>query len=115
AVPHERKDLEEDLCAYDGVIGLEEPELDLARALGPLTSLRERRQARLRIRIPALVFAAEEAPLHGITVDLSSAGAGLHLPGRPCGDFYQIIFHRSDNRSVAVGARTAWIDGWPSN
>src|SRR5437870_9406303 len=78
AVPHERRALEEDLQSYDGIVSLEEPDLDLARALSPFMALPKRRQARMRVRVPIVLFAGENAPVHGMTVDLSAAGAGLH-------------------------------------
>jgi ABC-type transporter Mla MlaB component len=112
ALPRDHMDIGDDLHSYDGVLSLEEPGLDVARALAPLISLPNRRQARMRVRIPATLFAAAEKPIEGVTVDLSGAGAGLHLPSEPGQDPYHVAFSRPDGRRVTLAARAAWIDGF---
>jgi hypothetical protein len=113
AVPHERRELEENLQLYDGIVSLEEPELDLARVMGSLIEAPQRRESRMRVRVPALVFAAEDAPVPATAIDLTATGAGLRLDGEVGPEPFRIIFYRGDGRRVALGAWLAWREYAP--
>jgi len=119
AVPHTRREIEEDLRVCDGIVSLEDPELDLARILSSLIPNPKRRQARTGVRIPVRLFpvrlSGHEPEISGATIDLSSAGAGLHLSRNPGPDPYTILFYREDGRRVVLGARAVWTDSLALN
>lgn len=103
--------IDDDLTAYDGVLSLEDPELEMARILAARSARTRRRQARHRVRLPVRLEAENEVPLDGVVVDLSAEGAGL-LVGRLPNDAgpKTARFWRDDGRSVSVSARVVWAD-----
>jgi len=109
AVPPERLYLDEDFRSYDGIVALDEPELDLIRILGPLLVSSRRKHLRMPVHIPVVVSANDVDAISGRTIDLAGAAAGLLLPRAPEGEPYHVRFHRNDARSVRLGARTIWM------
>ena len=110
AVSQIRREIDGDLGIFDGIVALDDPELDLARALSPLVAFPKRDGTRRRVQIPVLVLASDEEPVRGFALDLAQGGAGLVLPHAPAEDPYHVVFHRSDGRLVVLGARTTAVD-----
>ena len=112
ALPQERSNVEEDLRPYDGILSLEEPELDLARLMGTMTVQAKRQQPRERVVMATRLWAEADEAIEGVTVDFSGAGAGLRLPRAPAADPYTLRISRRDGRSVTMGARVVWMDDY---
>lgn len=110
-VPPERKDVDEDLTLYDGLVALDDPQVDISRLLYPAPACRRRNLLRTKVRIPALFIDEQDRGADGVAVNISGAGAGFLLrrpPARrgPCA----ILFHRADGRSVTLGATPVWVE-----
>jgi PilZ domain-containing protein len=112
ALPQDGSDLVGDLGLYDGLIALEEPALDLARALEQMAALTKRRESRARVEIPTQLLAAGHSTIDGVTLDLSDAGAKLRVAHAPVSELYEIRFHRRPGHALAIGARIVWIDAY---
>jgi hypothetical protein len=103
AVPHELRHSPADLLTYDGLVSLDEPELDLTAVLPPLLAPPAAGRGRPAVLIPTVLMRVAGPTVAAVATEVSDRGAELAVPGGTSArGVVAAAFDRTDGRNVTI-------------